>query len=399
MNTRIVGAVLVILGIVAIVVYMSAYIVEEGKQVVITQFGKPIAGVVTRIGFPELDSGIESGVVSNVLVRQGDWVEENQGIVQLQTSQALVEVPSSHAGRVTEINVNVGDNAAVGTVLITIEALREAGLHFKLPFIQEAHYLEKRLLPWDGAPESMQTKDKKRIDIDVWARWRIIDSMTFFVKVRSEQRGQKILDDLVDSAVRDVVARHNLIDVVRKSNDELVYETEELERTQADLVAGRGRDDVEDEILRGVNLKEYGMELVKVRIKRVNYVASVRETVYERMISERLRIARLYESEAIEEQNKILGQTQKELDLIEGEMEQKSAEIKGQADAQVIQLTAEAYGRSPEFYEFLRRLEVLKATHDKNTRLILSTESDLFRMLKGPSESTAAPVLPSRTGP
>jgi membrane protease subunit HflC len=297
---------------------------------------------------------------------------------------------------VTEINVNVGDNADVGTVLITIEAPREAGLHFKLPFIQEAHYLEKRLLPWDGAPESMQTKDKKRIDIDVWARWRIIDSMTFFVKVRSEQRGQKILDDLVDSAVRDVVARHNLIDVVRKSNDELIYETEELERTQADVVAGRGRDDVEDEILRGVNLKEYGMELVKVRIKRVNYVASVRETVYERMISERLRIARLYESEALEEQNKIHGQTQKQLDLIEGEMEQKSAEIRGQADALVIQLTAEAYGRSPEFYKFLRRLEVLKKTHDKNTRLILSTEGELFRMLKEPGETTSAPLLPSR---
>jgi membrane protease subunit HflC len=270
----------------------------------------------------------------------------------------------------------------VGTVLITIEALREAGLHFKLPFIQEAHYLEKRLLPWDGAPESMQTKDKKRIDIDVWARWRIIDSMTFFVKVRSEQRGQKILDDLVDSAVRDVVARHNLIDVVRKSNDELVYETEELERTQADLVAGRGRDDVEDEILRGVDLKEYGMELVKVRIKRVNYVASVRETVYERMISERLRIARLYESEAIEEQNKILGQTKKELDKIEGEMEQAAAELRGDADAQVIQLTAEAYGRSPEFYEFLRRLEVIKNSLGGDSRLILSTQSELFQLLK-----------------
>jgi membrane protease subunit HflC len=399
MNTRIVSAALVILGIVAAVVYLSAYTVEEGKQVVITQFGKPIAGVATRVGFPELGNGIASGVVSQVLVSQGDWVEENEAIIQLETSQGPVQVPSSHAGRVIQISVNAGDNAAVGTELITIEAPREAGLHFKLPLIQEAHYLEKRLLPWDGAPESMQTKDKKRIDIDVWARWRIIDSMTFFVKVRSEQRGQKILDDLVDSAVRDVVARHNLIDVVRKSNDELVYETEELERTQADPVAGRGRDDVEDEILRGVDLKEYGMELVKVRIKRVNYVASVRETVYERMISERLRIARLYESEALEEQNKILGQTQKQLDLIEGEMEQKSVEIRGQADAQVIQLTAEAYGQSPDFYEFLRRLEVLKKTHDKNTRLILSTESGLFRMLKEPGETTSAPVLPSRTNP
>jgi membrane protease subunit HflC len=223
--------------------------------------------------------------------------------------------------------------------------------------------------------------------------------MTFFVKVRNEARGQKILDDLVDSAVRDVVARHNLIDVVRKSNAELIYETEELERTEADIVAGKGRDDVEAEILQGVNLKEYGMELVKVRIKRVNYVASVRATVYMRMISERLKIAKLYESEALEEKNRILGQTQKELDQIEGEMEQKSAAIRGEADAQVIELTAKAYGQSPEFYEFLRRLEVLKKTLNQDTRLILSTEGDLLRMLKDPGSPDAAPLLPTKFNP
>ena len=316
MKTRIAAAVLMILVIAAFVLYMSAYVVEEGKQVIVTQFGKPVDDV------------------------------------------------------------------------------QEAGLHFIAPFIQKAYYLEKRLLPWDGSPASMQTKDKKRIDIDVWARWRISVPMTFFVKVRNEERGQKILDDLVDSAVRDVVARHNLIDVVRKSNSELIYETEELERTAADRVVGRGRDDVEDEILHGVDLSEYGMELVKVRIKRVNYVASVRATVYERMISERLRIARLYDSEALEEKNRILGQTQKELDQIEGEMGQKSTEIRGEADAQVIQLTAQAYGQSPEFYEFLRRLELLKTTLDRKTRLILSTDSDLFRMLKEPGQTTSAPVLP-----
>ncbi len=313
MKSTIATAVLVILGIAAIVLYSSAYVVKEGQQVIVTQFGRPVDDV------------------------------------------------------------------------------QDAGLHFKTPFIQEAYYLEKRLLPWDGAPESMQTKDKKRIDIDVWARWRISNPMTFFVKVRNEQRGQQIMDNLVDSAVRDVVARHNLIDVVRKSNNELIYESEELERTVADKVLGRGRDDVEDEILRGVDLKEYGMELVKVRIKRVNYVASVRATVYERMISERLRIARLYDSEALEEKNRISGQTQKQLDQIEGEMEKESAEIRGKADAEVIRLTAEAYGRSPEFFEFLRRLEVLKATLGQDTSLILSTNSGLLRMLKEPGQAAVAP--------
>ena len=311
MSTKLIAnLVLATLGTVAIVFYLSTYVVEEGKQVIVTQFGKPVANV------------------------------------------------------------------------------QSPGLHFKVPFIQRAHYLERRMLPWDGAPESMQTKDKKRIDIDVWARWRIIDSMTFFVKVRNEKRGQKILDDLVDSAVRDVVARHKLIDVVRKSNDELIYESEELERTKADLVTGNGRDDVEAEILRGVDLHKYGMELVRVRIKRVNYVSSVRATVYDRMISERLRIARLYDSEAQEEKNRILGQTQKQLDKIEGEMMQESAEIRGKADAEVIQLTAKAYGRSPEFYEFLRRLEVLKKTIDQDTRLILSTDSDLMRVLKQPTPAS-----------
>ena len=151
-------------------------------------------------------------------------------------------------------------------------AIEEPGLHFKMPFIQDVHYLEKRLLPWDGDPESMQTRDKKRIDIDVWARWRIVDPMKFFVKLRTEQRGQKILDDLVDSAVRDVVARHKLIDVVRKSNSPLIYESDELQRRSSDQVTGQGRDSVEEEILSGVDMGSYGMELVKVRIKRVNYV-------------------------------------------------------------------------------------------------------------------------------
>ncbi len=282
--------------------------------------------------------------------------------------------------------VDEGTQAVITQFGKPVRTVTQAGLYFRSPLVQEVHRLERRLLPWDGAPESMQTRDKKRIDIDVWARWRIVDPTTFFVKVRSEQGGQKILDDLVDSAVRDVVARHRLIDVVRMSNAELVYETEELGTRPVDRVEGRGREDLEEEILRGVELTEYGMELVAVRIKRVNYVASVRNSVYERMISERSRIARLYDSEAEEEKNKIEGQTQKELDEIQGEMEQKSAEIRGEADAEVIRLTGEAYGKSLEFYAFLKQLDVFKQTLRTDTRLILSTDSELFRLLKEPGE-------------
>ena len=274
----------------------------------------------------------------------------------------------------------------------------EAGLHAKVPFIQKVHFLEKRLLPWDGAAESMQTADKKRIFIDCWARWRISELKDFFQAVRTEPQGQKILDDLVDSAMRNVVADNNLIDVVRSTDKELVYASE----TMTEIAAGdkldrdavtTGRAAMEATILEKVaadlEANNYGMELVSIRVKRVNYIDMVKDSVYERMQSERRRIARLFESEAEEERNRILGLTQKELDEIEGEMEQKSAEIRGVADAKVIAMTADAYNKSPEFYGFLRRLEVFKQALTSNTRLILTTDNDLLQLLKGPSAQPA----------
>jgi membrane protease subunit HflC len=308
------------IGIVAIVVIglsLSAYVVAEGKQAVVTQFGRPVAFV------------------------------------------------------------------------------EDAGLHFRIPFMQEVHLLEKRLMPWDGSAENMQTRDKKRIFIDVWARWQITDMEEFFKAVRTERNGQKILDDLVDSAVRDVVAQNYLIDVVRSTNEELVYESEELaemartSETKRDVVT-TGRAKMEAKILAVVaddlEKNQYGMELKTVRVKRVNYIDSVKSTVYDRMRSERLRIASLFESEAEEEKNRIEGLTQKELEAIEGEKEQKSAEIRGEADAEVIRMTREAYSQSPEFYSLLRRLEVFKNTLAGDTRLILTTDNELFNLLKGPGE-------------
>lgn len=275
-----------------------------------------------------------------------------------------------------------------------VRSVPEAGLHLKVPFVQDVHLLEKRLLPWDGAAESMQTADKKRIFIDIWARWRISNVDEFFRAVRTEKQGQKVLDDLVDSAVRNVVADNKLIDVVRSSDKELRYASE----TMTEIVSGEeaaregvttGRSQMEEMILEKVvdDLKanNYGMELISVQVKRVNYISSVKNSVYERMRSERNRIAMLFESEAKEEQNRILGLTQKELDGIEGEMEQKSAEIRGEADAQVIAMTAEAYNKSPEFYALLRRLEVFKQALAGQARLILSTDSELLRLIKGAS--------------
>jgi len=309
--------VLVVLVIAAVVLYASAYVVDEGKQAVVTKFGRPVRSVT------------------------------------------------------------------------------DAGLYFKTPFVQEVHMLEKRLLPWDGDAENMQTRDKKRIFIDVWARWQITEPEKFYKAIRTEQVGQQILDSLVNSAVKNVVAQNNLIDVVRSTNEELVYESEEMmemarsEDATRDVVE-TGRDTMEETILQAVteDLKEndYGMELSAVRVKRVNYEKSVKQTVYERMRSERQRIAKLFESEAEEDKNRIEGLTRKELDEIEGEMEQKSAEIRGEADAEVIRMAAEAYGKSPEFYAFLRRLEVFKQTLGRDTRLIFTTDSDLFKLLKETTE-------------
>jgi membrane protease subunit HflC len=223
--------------------------------------------------------------------------------------------------------------------------------------------------------------------------------MKFFQAVRTEDRGYKILDDLVDSAVRDVVARNNLIEVVRSSNRQLLYESDELARDAASsqdrITVGRAKMEAEILTVASVGLKEqYGMELSVVHIKRVNYIESVRKTVYDRMKSERVRIAKLFESEAEEEKNRILGLTTKELDGIKGEQQQRAAEIRGRANAEVIRIAAEAYGKSPEYYEFLRHLETYKKTLGKGTRLVLSTDNDLLRHLRGPAvesdEATAA---------
>jgi len=278
----------------------------------------------------------------------------------------------------------------------------EAGLYFKTPFIQKVHRLEKRLLPWDGDPENMQTLDKKRIFIDVWARWRIVDPMKFFQALRTELRGYQILDDLVDSAVRDVVARNNLIEVVRSSNRELLYESDELARdaaaTQDRIAVGRAKMEADILAVASVGLAErYGMELSDIHIKRVNYIESVRKTVYDRMKSERMRIAKLFESEAEEEKNRILGLTKKELDGIKGEEQQRATEIRGQADAEVIRIAAEAYSQSSEFYEFLRRLETYQKTLSTGTRLVLSTDNEFLRHLRGPAEGSGE-APPARPG-
>lgn len=262
------------------------------------------------------------------------------------------------------------------------------GLYFRVPFIQKVTRLEKRILPWDGFPENMPTLDKKNIHVDAFARWRIVEPLTFYKRARTINGGQKLLDDLVDSAVREVVADHDLIEMIRSTNRELEYTTEELEEEQQARAVSiiRGRSELEEQIRETatLGLQDAGIELVDVHIKRINYVESVRQDVNERMKSERLRIASLYRSQAREQQERIRGETEKELAQIRGEAESKSAEIRGMADAEVIRIYAEAIEADPEFFSFLRQLEAYKKSLTGKTRLILTTDNPFFEEFNAP---------------
>lgn len=262
------------------------------------------------------------------------------------------------------------------------------GLHFKSPFIQTVNRIEKRILAWDGDPDPLVTREKKNIFVDSYARWRVVRPLDFLTSLEGRiDNGQKKLDDIIDSAVRDVVGRYDLIEVVRSSNRELAYESEELAAEQRARAANikTGRNKMMEEILeKASSLLDpgLGIEIIDVRIKRVNYVESVRRSVYERMISERDRIAKRYRSEAREQGNIILGETNKELALIRGEAEEIAATTRGEADAAAIRIYGDAIAKTGDFFEFLRTLEAYKASIDSRTTLLLSTKSDFLRFLK-----------------
>ena len=265
----------------------------------------------------------------------------------------------------------------------------EPGLYFKNPFIQKVVRIEKRLIAWDGEPGRTPTKDKKNIQVDVYARWRIVDARLFYTSVQGRiDVGQKKLDDLVDGAVRNVVSSHDLIEVVRATNRTLIYgedrQAEGLTPEQGVTIA-KGRENLEELIRQNAapTLRtELGIELVDVRIKRVNYVQNVRDEVYERMKSERQRIAARLESEAEEYAQTIKGDTEKQVAIIEGDAEQESARLRGQGDAEAIRVYADAVNQAPDFYAFLRSLEAYQKVIDDKTTLVLTTDSPLLKTLK-----------------
>ena len=294
---------LVLFGIV--VVYDGFYVVNEGKQVMITQFGKPI-------GAPKTD----------------------------------------------------------------------AGLYFKVPFLQQVNEFDKRIFIWDGDPNQIPTNDKTFVFLDVSARWRIVDALKYMQAVRTEARAQSLLDDIIGGTVRDLVNKNDLIEIIRSSDWSMDTMTPSNQEPGTKPV--RGRDVISDQVLEIASraMPQYGIELRDVMFRRVNYIDTVRQRVYDRMISERKRIAAEKRSMGEGQKARILGTVDRELREITSGANRDALKIKGEADAEATKIYAEAFSQDPEFFSFMKTLESYEKVVGENTSMVLSSESDIYKYLK-----------------
>ncbi len=300
-----------------------------------------------------------------IIVAAGAFLAWNSAYIVDETEQVVI----TQFGRV------VGD------------PVTEPGLKFKLPFIQQAIIFHKNLLTWDGKPGQVPTKDKTYIWVDTFARWKIVDAVKFFQAVKSETAALGRLDDIIEAAVQNLVTSYPLVESVRNTDRSLdtfeAQEEEDSKRVQFKIELGR------DEITRRIvaqatdKLAQFGIELVDVKIKRVNYIEDVRRAVYGRMIAERNQIAEKYRAEGQGEASNIRGEKEKELQVIKSEAYKTAQKIKGSADATATQIYADAYGEDPEFYSFLKTMEVYKETLKNDSTLILSTDSEFMKYFKG----------------
>ncbi|MGA2402875.1 MAG: protease modulator HflC [Syntrophobacteraceae bacterium] len=277
------------------------------------------------------------------------------------------------------------------------QPITEAGLHFKVPFIQTANFFEKRIMKWDGSPNQIPTKDKKYIWVDTTARWRIKDPLLFLKRVGSIPTAHSRLDGIIDSVVRDHVSNNDLVELVRSEGwaeakqklqeagipDFQVLESGFETPEQTDHLQ-KGREKITREMVSDASrlLPEFGIELLDIRIKRINYVESVQQKVFDRMISERKRIAAQYRSEGEGERAAILGQMERELAKLTSEAYRKSQEIRGKADAEATRIYAEAFNKDAEFFSLYKTLELYR-NFNNNSSFLLSTDADVFKFLKG----------------
>ena len=299
------------------------------------------------------------------------------------------------------------------------EPITEAGLHWRTPFVQKVHRFEKRLLEHDGDADQITTREKKNIFLDTFARWRIVDPLLFYRRVQNEAGAKSKLNDIIDSETRDTISRHFLLEAVRNTNRELLQDAEiAAAAAVTNIVAAEGgavpprevdpnaipvplgdnehgpaepqaielgREALTREILQNAKAKvhDFGIDLVDIQIKSINYVAKVQEAVFMRMVSERQQIAEKYRAEGKRFLSEWQGRIQKERDRILSEAYRKAETIRGEAEAEAARIYAEAYGADPEFYAFWRSLELYKNHFSENVSLVIGTDSDLFRYLKG----------------
>lgn len=261
------------------------------------------------------------------------------------------------------------------------QPVTEAGLHFKIPYIQEATFFEKRILIWDGDPNQIPTNDKTFVYLDVTARWRITDALVFLQAVNNEIRAQTILDDIIDGTVRDLVNKNDLVEIIRSSD----FSPETMTNSSVELETLKyGRDKISAMIHETASkiTPQYGIELVDVLFKRVNYIDTVRRKVYDRMISERKRIAAEKRSLGEGQKAEIMGKVEKELKEIISTANRDAEEIKGKADAEAAKIYADAYNQDPEFYSFIKSLESYQTAVGQNTNLVISADSEFYKFLQ-----------------
>ena len=301
-------------------------------------------------------------------------------VLLLVASNALFIVPEDRQAIITQFGAPVGD------------AIDTPGLKFKLPFIQRAHYFDRRFLEWQGSAEELPTRDKVFIFVDTYARWRISDPLLFFQRLRDELGAQSRLDDILDGETRNAIANHDLIEVIRSSNREAAADESYPDAGGGDTGGGleeivTGRDSIRQDILAAAQARteDLGIEVLDVQFRRINYGQQVEPDVFNRMISERQRIADRFRSQGQGQASEILGNMDRDLKRIESEAYRQATEIRGRADAEATEIYASAYNQSVQsrnFYEFLRTMEAFEKTIDPNTWLVVSTDSDYFSFLK-----------------
>ena len=276
------------------------------------------------------------------------------------------------------------------------------GLHFKIPFVQNVNSLDKRFLEWDGAPVAIPTRDKTYIHVNTFARWRIEDPKTYFVRLHDERSAQSRLEDILGSETRNSIAKHNLIEIVRTDKNRQPLHDETLKGGPTGTIGvlppiAFGRLKIEEEIKTAATQKlaGFGIAVLDFRIKRVNYNPDVLDRIYQRMISERLQIAQRFRSEGEGQSARIAGQRERDLNEIQSNAYRRVQEIRGEADAKATEIYARAYTQNPqaaEFYAFLKTLETYHKIFNKDSTLVLSTGSDIFAMLNGATKTKASPT-------